>query len=96
MDVHHGADSDGGFVSGYVLCAPVGSIEPVAGSTVETCIECRQPVWVSAATKLLAAELHPAWFVCLPCAPTLADDGVELQVEPPTPAQLAEVAEHVR
>ena len=74
-----------------LLCAPASTPAKAPGSTLATCIECRGEVWVSPASLLLAREAR-AFFVCLPCAPTLADDGVELQVAPLTPEQVAEAA----
>ena len=79
-------------MSGAVLlCVPASAPARVPGSTRATCIECRCDVWVSPASLLIAREAR-AFFVCLPCAPTLADDGVELQVAPLTPEQVAEAA----
>lgn len=73
-----------------VLCVRDSSPPAVPESTREHCVECGHGVWVSPATRL-AVHNHRVFFVCLPCAPTLADDGIELQVQPPTPEQLDEL-----
>lgn len=63
---------------------------PVPGSLIQTCLECRRPVYVSPATLAAAADGHI--ILCFPCsAESLAP--IEHEVQPWSDDQIAEARE---
>lgn len=66
--------------SAVVICQRQDSLlHPITGSTVERCLECRELVWLSSATKKIKDQ-HEADIVCVPCS--LETFGGEVTVEP--------------
>jgi len=75
-----------------VLCFKVlmNPVPPVAGSTRKPCAECGQPVWISPATLAHVVE-KPHKICCAECVVAKQGDDDDIQLIPPTDAQVAEM-----
>ena len=73
-----------------IVCQTCRSLpHPVAGSTVARCLECREPVWLSPASRQVAIENECAP-ICAGCVSTSLASG-DVHVYPPTESQLEEL-----
>jgi predicted RNA-binding Zn-ribbon protein involved in translation (DUF1610 family) len=61
----------------------------IPGSTKDTCTDCGEKIWVSAASRKLAVEKQ-ARFLCMACANARAEKDKEVTVEPITEEQWKE------
>jgi hypothetical protein len=74
-----------------VVCWPVARPgRVVTGSTRGACSECGAAVWISPTSRPIIAE-HAAVIICVACFEK-AQAARTLKVNPPTPAQLGEMA----
>lgn len=72
-----------------VVCQRQDSLlHPIKGSTTERCVECRELVWLSPATKTIKDKWH-AEPVCVVCISETF--GGEVNVEPLSPEQEKEL-----
>jgi hypothetical protein len=77
-----------------ILCMPVAMMPAMIGSVKKACVFCKTPVWLSHGTDASTTQFPHRKIICMNCAPQhLKQDS---KLEPPTPAQLAELKDYFR
>lgn len=78
----------------YLICATLGGdSEIIHGSVLGSCADCGVAVWLAPTGQAMLAE-EGAVSVCMPCGLALIARDEAPQIDPPTPAQLDELARH--
>jgi hypothetical protein len=76
-----------------VVCLRVAGNPALPGSTKRQCDRCGEAVWLSAATEEGAKQFAKKKFVCMECAQQNLDQ--DPRIHPPTPGQIAEMADYL-
>jgi len=77
----------------YLLCAGVGAIKVVEGSTITNCVRCDKRVWIAPSGLQIMAE-HKVEPLCFTCAKEMTPD--EVNIHPPSKAQMKEIIKELK